>query len=587
VTPDSPVTVPGAAPSIAPPLIGVAPSPTPPPGYLPPAAPRPPAAFDSGVEALLRWAGVVLISLAGIFLVSTAISRGWIGPELQLLAAALGGAAMSAAAVYIADARRPWARALGCGGAVVLAVAALATHEWLDLVGPVPALVFVAAATAASVGVALRLRLESIALVAGLVALVAPLDTLRTVGDSATLAWIAAYIGGSSLLGLVMSWPGLRIIVGWLGALFLMIYALTEDIAGALQVVGFIGTAVIAASLWAGPSVLHRLPKGATTRSGSQETFDWKPIDNRMVAFVPAWVWIVATGLLSPAHDQTAGLIAIVTAVGFALLVVATWSYVPHLISTTMAFGALTVLALGFAIYLDGPALMVALGGQAITSYYVSRQLNARRLRLHAYGVSLVSSAMAVFEMVDAIDRDGFANLGYLVATLLVVLGWVAAAVLSHLRGLTSRELDGNDATAVAASGTRYPTPFQLSFIGAWAGTTLWVAAALLAAPQGLVLISAAWATMACIGLIVGLIQRISVMKNVALATLSITLCKLVTIDMAEVDVFWRVGLFFVVGMAMITLGLKIPALMKPTSATTPDSEPGDDGPAAGQLTTF
>jgi hypothetical protein len=39
--------------------------------------------------------------------------------------------------------------------------------------------------------------------------------------------------------------------------------------------------------------------------------------------------------------------------------------------------------------------------------------------------------------------------------------------------------------------------------------------------------------------------------------------------------------------MAMITLGLKIPALMKPTSATTPDSEPGDDGPAAGQLTTF
>jgi hypothetical protein len=455
------------------------------------------------------------------------------------------------------------------------------------LVGPVPALVFVAAATAASVGVALRLRLESIALVAGLVALVAPLDTLRTVGDSATLAWIAAYIGGSSLLGLVMSWPGLRIIVGWLGALFLMIYALTEDIAGALQVVGFIGTAVIAASLWAGPSVLHRLPKGATTRSGSQETFDWKPIDNRMVAFVPAWVWIVATGLLSPAHDQTAGLIAIVTAVGFALLVVATWSYVPHLISTTMAFGALTVLALGFAIYLDGPALMVALGGQAITSYYVSRQLNARKLRLHAYGVSLVSSAMAVFEMVDAIDRDGFANLGYLVATLLVVLGWVAAAVLSHLRGLTSRELDGNDATAVAASGTRYPTPFQLSFIGAWAGTTLWVAAALLAAPQGLVLISAAWATMACIGLIVGLIQRISVMKNVALATLSITLCKLVTIDMAEVDVFWRVGLFFVVGMAMITLGLKIPALMKPTSATNPDSEPGDDGPAAGQLTTF
>ncbi len=539
----------------------------PPPGPGDVAPPRPPAAFEWGIESVLRWAGVVLVTLAAIFLVSTAISRGWIGPELQLLGAALGGGAMLGGATALAESRPPWALALGCGGAVVLASSALATHEWLDLVPPGGALVLIGVATAASITVALKLKLEGITLTAGLMAMLASIDTLDNFGDAAILLWVAACIVGSSALGLAKTWPGVRLITGWMGALVLMAYAVSEDVEGALQAFGFVGAAIIAVTLWAGPTVARRL--APTSGPGSWGTFDWQALDYRLVAFVPVWSWAVIAGLLSPIEDQTAGLIAIGTALGFGALAAVTWQQgnpadsqpvsrnlrVQRLVSVTTIFGSFALLALGFAIWLDGPALMVALAGQAVTSYYLSRRLDDRMLRYGSYVVGTMSSGLAVYEMLDAFDRDGFRTVGAGLATLLVLACWVGAAALLYRDDL-------------------HVGTFEPPFVGAWAGTMLWSAAALTGAPQGLVLISVAWAIMACAGLVLGLMGRNSAVRNVAMGTLGITLFKLVSVDMAEVDVFWRVGLFFVVGMGLIVLGLKVPALIGPPAEQPEQPEP-------------
>ena len=242
-------------------------------GVLPTEVVAPPAehAFEFGIETLLRWAGVALVTLAGIFLVSTAISRGWVGPELQLLGAALGGAALLAGAVRLSESRRPWALALGCGGAVVLAASAIATYEWLELVGPGAALGLTALATAGSIAVALRTRLEGIALVASLAAMFGALDTLNNFGDSTTLLWVGAIVLLTSGLGAIRQWPGLRIIAGWLGAFILAIYALAEGADGVLQIVGFIGAAVIGLTLWAGPVLAGYLSGQTTAGSPHQE----------------------------------------------------------------------------------------------------------------------------------------------------------------------------------------------------------------------------------------------------------------------------------------------------------------------------
>jgi hypothetical protein len=541
-----------------PPPPGTAPSQ---PAYQPAAIPKwtppEPPSFEWGIETVLRWAGVALVTLAGVFLVSTAISRGWIGPELQLLGAALGGSALLAAAVELSESRRPWALALGCGGSIVVAASALATHEWLDLVGPGPAVGLLAIATAGSLAVALKSRIEGIALVAGVVGMLAPIETLDNFGDGAILSWVGAFVVGSSALGLLKRWPGVRMITGWVGAFVLMVYALSEEVEGLLQVMGFVGAAIIGATLWAGPTIAKRL--SPIEGSGSWRSLDWAPIDYRLVAFVPAWAWGVVAGLLPIVDDQDFGLVAIASAAGFLALAGLTLNRVERLVSISTLLGSLTVLAVGFSVYFDGPALMVALAGQAVTSHFLSRRLDDDWLRYSSYLVGGVSSVLAVVEMARALEDDGFANFGYGLATGIVVLCWIGAAVLAQGRD----DLD-----------VRYEVPL----VGAWVGSMLWLAAVLIDVPQGLGLISAAWALMACAGLIIGLIGRISVVRNLALGTLGVTLAKLVTVDLAEVEVFWRVGLFFVVGMGLIALGLKVPSLIgpPPDKSPDPDQEPAE-----------
>ena len=249
------------------------------------------------------------------------------------------------------------------------------------------------------------------------------------------------------------------------------------------------------------------------------------------------------SGLLELNSSSEFGVAALVTAAGFSAVAAVTLGQIRKLISLSTLLGSLTLLAVGFALLFDGPALMVALAGQAATSYFLGRKLEDITLRVSGYLAGAASSLLALYEMLDALDRGGFDGIGAGLATAIVVGLWIGGAVVAYLR-------------------TDADVRFEIPFVGAWIGAMLWFAAVLADVPQGLGLISAAWALMACVGLIIGLQNRIGIIKNVALGTLAVTLVKLVTVDMAEVDVFWRVGLFFVVGIGLIALGLKIPALI-------------------------
>ncbi len=516
-------------------------------------APRREASFEWGIESVLRWAGIGLVTLAGIFLVSTAVTRGWIGPELQLLGAALVGVALLAGALWFVDERPEWSLALGCGGSIVLIVSSVATHEWLDLVGPGLAVGFVTVALLCAVAVAVWTRLEGIALVAALSAMFGAFGPLEDFGDAAILSWTAALVLAASGLGLARQWPGVRLITGWVGAFVLMAFAVTEDVQGSLQAAGFVGAAVVGAALWLAPIIANRL--APSVGSGTWGDFDWTPIDFRLVAVVPVWVWAVVAGLLSFDNGAHYGIVAVITAAGFMGLVELTFGRIDRTVSMATLLGAFSLLAVGFAVYFDGPALMVALVGHAATSYLLSRKLKDVPLQYASYLAGAAASLLALFEMADAINVDGFPNMGYAIATAIVVLCWVTAAVLV---------LQGRDPAI----------PFQPPFLGAWIGSLVWLAAALIGAPQGQVLISAAWTVMACAGLVIGLTKRRAVVKNAALGTLALTLAKLVTVDLAAVDVFWRVGLFFAIGTGLIVLGLKVPSLIAPESATA--ELPGD-----------
>lgn len=533
-------------------------------------AQTPPFSVDLGIESVLRWAGVALVTLAAIFFVSTAITRGWIGPELQLLGCAIAGGVLLASAVRLDTSRPAWALALGCGGAIVLPVCAVATHEWLDVVGPEIAIGLAGVATAVSTAVALKIRREGIALVAGLFGMFSPIEPLDAYGDGAILAWVGAFIVATSCLGWIKAWPGVRTVNGWLGALLLMSYALNEEPEGALRVAGFGGALAISTVLWLGPTVAARLTHGQPLMWRS---FNWTPLDYRLVAFVPAWVWAVVVGLLSLDNNRHYGMVAILVAAGSLFIAEVTFNTVEKLVGLSTFFGALSLLAIGFALYFEGPPLMVAFAGQAAASYYLADRLGDKLLRFGSYALGTAASVLAADEMLVAIDNEGFENAGYIFATGAVLACWIGAAFALHPRD-------------------DHEVPFELPSVGAWIGAMTWLAATLLGAPQGIMMISAAWAVMACVGLVVGLIGRNDLVKNLALGTLLVTLGKLFTVDLAEIDVFWRVGLFFVVGSGLIALGLKVPSLVGST-ADPEDKPPGGaiesriDGDETSGVTTF
>lgn len=531
-------------------------------------------AFEWGIESVLRWAGVGLVTLAGIFLVSTAVSRGWIGPELQLLAAALGGVGLHMAAVRLAASRRSWPLALSSGGTIVLGACAIATHEWLELVGAEAAVGFLAGTTVAAAAIALHLPRPGVAMVAGLVALIAPLDTLAGLGDEVLLSWVVACILASTAFGLVVTWTLPRLVTGWVGATILAVYALVETVTGQLRTLGLIGSGLVAVVLWIGPVLAARSsaspggPVVARSRwspPGPGSSSDGRSasvsaglgaLDIRLLATVPAWTWVAFSGVIDPESSQGVSHVALITALCFLVLSVAAWRHLPRNAALSTLLGSIVLLAVGFVVRLSGPALMVVLAGQAAVSYYLGRRLVDRPLTYSGYVFAAISSLLAAGEIAAAIDRDGFHSVGAGVATLVIAACWAALAVLSF---------HGLHGTARA---------FRPAFLVAWVGFLAWTAAACLAMPQGLMAISVVWAAMGAAALVIGLRERVEFMRDVAMATLGVTLLKLVGVDMAEVDVFWRVGLFAVVGTGLIVLGLRIPSLVP----TDRKADGGGDG---------
>ncbi len=98
----------------------------------------------------------------------------------------------------------------------------------------------------------------------------------------------------------------------------------------------------------------------------------------------------------------------------------------------------------------------------------------------------------------------------------------------------------------------------------AWVMTLGWAAALFLAeldASQSQVAISVVWAAAAVVAIVAAIRTDESVVRVIGLATLGVVLVKLLTVDLAEVDTLWRVGLFLVIGLGLLRLGYVLPAL--------------------------
>ena len=137
---------------------GPPPPPPPPPSVSPPLPPppsptlssRPSASVPAGSRGTLEWlfrvGGIALVVLAAVFFVSTAISRGWIGPTAQLALATAVSLGIVGQSFRFPDAQRAWRVTMAAGGAAAFFVTGVVGHLGLDLLGIGAAVAWLAAA---------------------------------------------------------------------------------------------------------------------------------------------------------------------------------------------------------------------------------------------------------------------------------------------------------------------------------------------------------------------------------------------------------------------------------------------------------
>ena len=116
-------------------------------------------------------------------------------------------------------------------------------------------------------------------------------------------------------------------------------------------------------------------------------------------------------------------------------------------------------------------------------------------------------------------------------------------------------------ALAVAGWETRKRELRQLAQAAVLAFALTWLGSVLVHLPQGQAAVSVSWAIVGTAVLVTGATQKIPRFGAAGLGVLALTVGKLLTVDLQEVDALWRAGLFFVIGLAIMRLGFLLPRL--------------------------
>ncbi|MGI9614987.1 MAG: DUF2339 domain-containing protein [Acidimicrobiales bacterium] len=512
-----------------------APPPRPEPGQ--PARHRPPiltrSAFSS--ELLLKWSGLVLVVLAGLFLVGTAIDRGWIGPEAQLALAIALGLALIAGGFRLVATSPAWSRSLAIGGVLVLALSAIGSNVGLHLVEPGTALALMAIVVVAMLIVARRLQFESVATVASVSGIVGPLAMLADsdLPDLVVAGWVSAIIVVATLVGLVNRWPILRLLSSFVGALTLLGLALEDD--GGLgpteRTIAFVLVAVVSLAIWAAP--------GLAAKFGARYGGWLLSLDHRSVLYVPTWSFAVIAALADFDSRRLAGGAGLLLAACYAIAALATAPIVARRLHATHLLAAGTLLSVSLAVLTTSPTLLVAISIQAVGTAYLARRFDDVFLKANAAGLSAVALVWSSLSIIGGWLEplpwgDHLANL----VVVVLLVGAAAVAWSQHLDWL-GRAL----------------------IVGGWVWTLGWLAAVLIHSAQGQVLVSIVWAAAAAGAIAFAVKHDDGLARALGLGTLMIVLGKLLAVDMAAVDTLWRVGLFFVVGAGLLRLGYLLPRL--------------------------
>ncbi|MEY2958783.1 MAG: putative rane protein, partial [Actinomycetota bacterium] len=388
-----------------------------------PAASAPPVTTDEfelpDAETVLKWGGVALVVLAIGFALSTAISRGWIGPGLQLAGALTLSTAMITGGIRLRSTRPAWTHAL-CVGGIGGLFTTFASDLFLD---QAPDSLAFASIAVVGIGGAVTSRATRSEWTAG-AALVGSTVAWFVVGEGvgpfgAATAWVAVAVAGALYLAVHHRWTALHLLaqlVGTVVGLFLADAASTTAETSAVLVV-----AGLLFASFAGPGTRADAAAGPTV---------WQQIEVQVVTLAPPWALAVIAGALGVDGDRRVGVTALLVAVGSLTVAAAVRSRVPAARTISLVVGASVACSIGFALLLAAAVAFVAIAVQAAGLVALTRVAgDDPKIRVNAAVLGAISLAFVVGRTTDAwVDDaaigDDLAHLG-IVAALAVGCWWL------------------------------------------------------------------------------------------------------------------------------------------------------------------
>lgn len=493
-----------------------------------PPAPSPPVpsqgrglAVES--ETVLKWVGVALVVLAVAFAVSTAISRGWIGPELQLAGAVGLSVALIVTGFRLRVDRMPWAHAL-CSGGVAALFTTFASDLFVNQTSTDAAFVFVAATAATGFVVSRLVPSEWV----GVIALAGALVAWFVIGDGdppfgSTLAVTAAVSGVAVVLSLDRGWFGLRLL-GHVTALALLLGLASDGDTGARGAAILVVAALVFVSLARVPSI-------------GELDDPWQQAEVQLAMLSAPWAVAVLAGVFDLVDDTEVGVVAFIVAAASGALTFAVGGQIRRAHLLSLLVGISVCLSIGLGAVLGTDAFFVAMAVQGAGLLELDRLMGPSiRIRINA-GILLVLAASFAFgDGIEAWEVDAAIGVDLAHLAIVVVLG---AAVLRI----------AHEAIRVVGAVV------VLSLLLIWLGSVL------VHVSEGQAVVSVSWAVVGTALLVAGAVRKMPDIAAAGLAVLALTVGKLLVVDMQEVDALWRAGLFLLVGLGLLRLGFLLPRL--------------------------
>jgi uncharacterized membrane protein len=488
---------------------------------------------------------VAFVVLAFGFLFKYAFDQGWIGPAMRLGLGFAAATTMLAVGLRLEGTRERYSQYL-LGGAIGLYyLVGFAAYQLYALLPFAIAFAFMCAVTVLAFVLAERQRLPSLAVIGASGGLSTPFLVSSGSGNVPQLvAYTTLLLAGAGSIQFLRGWRTLLLVLGFGG---LAVMGLAVDMTVGPTVLEGTSTAVgilVAGALFGVFPLfrahLHRVSPDAWPEPPLprwMRTAGWPTrvtmLLLRVGCVIGAFVAVLELGGLFSAERQTFGLLF-----GVAFLVYLALAYA--LLETRLALNpaaeaASIFLLLAIVVYLFDYRIMLP----------------------------LAVAAAAMLSANAKVGLPGVAVLGHLVFALLsiVVVGRTDLVSLAGGSPFGMEELG-----ALAAITLGLTTSFALDSatakrayrIGAHIAFMAWLATQFGPLERGQELISLSWGIYGIVLLLLSMRIREREVQLAGLATLGVVAGKLLLVDMAQVDVIWRILLFMGFGAAFLGLSYLI-----------------------------